>query len=153
MKKLDFGQTVHLIANVGVIGGILLLAFELHQNNLFLDAQARLTRHELRSNDSLRVYIENPEVAELVIKARNSEPLTEVEKWRLSRIHRQYFLDWQFIFREYVEGALPREEVAVAAWHSTFDNWPGMAEYWNETKDGTLRRDFVEFMEDYGEIR
>ena len=29
MKKIDLGQTISILANIGVIGGILLLAFEL----------------------------------------------------------------------------------------------------------------------------
>jgi hypothetical protein len=38
MKKIDLGQTFHILANIGVIGGILLLAFELQQNNELMAA-------------------------------------------------------------------------------------------------------------------
>ena len=41
MKRIDLGKTVTLIANVGVIGGILLLAYELRQNNELKAAEAR----------------------------------------------------------------------------------------------------------------
>ena len=41
MKKIDFGQTVTLIANIGVIGGIMMLAYELQQNNKLMEAAAR----------------------------------------------------------------------------------------------------------------
>ena len=41
MKKIDLGQTITILANVGVIAGIVFLAFELRQNNTFLAEQAR----------------------------------------------------------------------------------------------------------------
>ena len=34
MKKLDYGQTVSVLANIGVIAGILFLGFEIRQNTL-----------------------------------------------------------------------------------------------------------------------
>ena len=34
MKKIDLGQTIQIIANVGVISGIVFLAFELQQNTV-----------------------------------------------------------------------------------------------------------------------
>ena len=39
MKKLDFAQTASLLANLGVIAGIIFLGFELGQNNDLLAAQ------------------------------------------------------------------------------------------------------------------
>ncbi len=33
MKKLDLGQSVGILANIGVIAGIVFLAVELRQNN------------------------------------------------------------------------------------------------------------------------
>jgi hypothetical protein len=40
MVPRDFGQTITMLANVGVIAGIVFLAFELCQNNSLLRAQA-----------------------------------------------------------------------------------------------------------------
>ena len=40
MKKLDLGQTVGILANLGVIAGILFLAIELRQNNQLLRVEA-----------------------------------------------------------------------------------------------------------------
>ncbi len=44
MKKIELGQTIAILANVGVIAGILFLAIELRQNNEALGLQARLER-------------------------------------------------------------------------------------------------------------
>ena len=39
MKKIDLGQTLGILANVGVVFGILLLAYELNQNRQMMEAQ------------------------------------------------------------------------------------------------------------------
>ena len=41
MKKIDRGQTISLVANIGVLIGILLLVFELNQNRVVTEAQTR----------------------------------------------------------------------------------------------------------------
>ncbi len=41
MKKIDLGQTITILANVGVVAGIVFLAVELRQNNEFMAADAR----------------------------------------------------------------------------------------------------------------
>jgi hypothetical protein len=41
MTKVDVGQTIQILANVGVIAGIVFLGFELRQNNALLQEQAR----------------------------------------------------------------------------------------------------------------
>ena len=46
MKKIDLGQTINILANVGVIAGIVFLAFELQQNNELLGAQIQAYRFE-----------------------------------------------------------------------------------------------------------
>ena len=48
MKNIDLGQTIGILANLGVIAGIVFLAVELQQNNKLLGAQAREYRQELR---------------------------------------------------------------------------------------------------------
>ncbi len=44
MRKINVGQTVGILANVGVIAGIVFLVFELQQNREMMRAQ---TRNEL----------------------------------------------------------------------------------------------------------
>ena len=46
MKKIDLGQTITILANIGVIAGIGFLALEVHQNNELMSAEARRSRTE-----------------------------------------------------------------------------------------------------------
>ena len=41
MKKIHLGQSVQIIANLGVIAGIIFLAIEIHQNNQLMRSQVR----------------------------------------------------------------------------------------------------------------
>ncbi len=41
MRKLDLGQTVGILANVGVLIGVLLLVYELSLNRHIVEAQTR----------------------------------------------------------------------------------------------------------------
>ena len=41
MKKLDLGQTITILANIGVIAGIVFLGLEIRQNNELMAAEAR----------------------------------------------------------------------------------------------------------------
>lgn len=47
MKKFDLGQSLNTLANVGVIAGIIFLAYELNQNNEFLELEAKATRVQI----------------------------------------------------------------------------------------------------------
>ena len=40
MKKIDLGQTIMIVANVGVIASIVFLGFEIHQTQLAMQSQA-----------------------------------------------------------------------------------------------------------------
>lgn len=58
MKKIDVGQTVQILTNVGVIVGIVLLGIELRQNNAALGVQTRLEREDVRSFDWMFTYMQ-----------------------------------------------------------------------------------------------
>jgi len=44
LKKIELGQTITILANFGVIAGIVFLGIELQQNNDLMEAQARYTK-------------------------------------------------------------------------------------------------------------
>ncbi len=98
MKKLDIGQTLGILANVGVIAGIVFLGFELRQNNSFLAAQARsqLTANRISANEMELV----PENLSVINKAQNGEELTQEETLRLRFIGTGIFVRWEAEYKE-----------------------------------------------------
>jgi hypothetical protein len=83
MKKIDLGQTITILANVGVITGIAFLAAELRQNNEMMRAQTR--------NDIAQSVIEllrdtaDTEYIEIAFKAAGKpSELTRIELAKIS---------------------------------------------------------------------
>ena len=68
MQRPDLAQAIQILANIGVIAGILFLAIELRQNNEVLNAQARLQRAQTRI-DGMTETLGNPDL----IRARATD--------------------------------------------------------------------------------
>lgn len=69
MKKFDIGQTIGILANIGVIAGIVFLALELRQNNELLVHDAQRSRAQ-SFRENMGVMAEN---AEIYVKDLNGE--------------------------------------------------------------------------------
>jgi hypothetical protein len=75
-----------LLANVGVVAGIVFLAVEIHQNNSQLAAQARNSIYRMQS-DFQKDFINNiGGVADFYAKARSGEELTDTEQMRMGSL-------------------------------------------------------------------
>ncbi len=147
MKKIDLGQTVTILANIGLVAGIVFLGVELHQNNELLEAEARATRHQNRSDHTNRLLLENPGLVELIVKADSGESLTQEEQYTLERYLDQALINFQFTFVEYQRGQFDESELEAAAMSSYFNRLPGMHQYWDEMKGLEFRPAFVQWME------
>ena len=111
MKKLDLGQTITILANVGVIAGIIFLGLELRQNNELQVMQARETRLD-RQNSVIDLMIENPDIIELL--GKNPESLTEAEHDRLQFSGLKIFLAFEYQYGEVVRGLTDEDALARA---------------------------------------
>ncbi len=69
MKKIELGQTVSILANAGIIAGIVFLALELRQNNELIRTEARNTQN-VRIQDFVQQVYTVPGLAEIVLKIR-----------------------------------------------------------------------------------
>ena len=58
MKKIDVSQTLGILANIGVIAGIIFLAVELQQNNELLEAEVSYSKYSV-DYERRRRMIEN----------------------------------------------------------------------------------------------
>ena len=141
MKKIDLGQTMGILANLGVIAGIVFLAIEVRQNQETLEEQntlavlaARDAAFDTYSAARTRL-LENPELFGVWTKGRNGEPLTALENEQFETLR----LDW--IFRELSlynkfatlglqgEAAVTVERVGIAIARSRV-----MKDYWENIK-------------------
>jgi hypothetical protein len=99
LRKIDLGQTITILANLGVIAGIVFLGYELRQNNSLMAAEARFNRLTM-AVDSWRFNAGSSELAELRDRGRNNETLSGAEQWRLDGSIMAIFVMLEWTFRE-----------------------------------------------------
>jgi hypothetical protein len=146
MKKIDLGQTITILANIGVIAGIVFLAVELNQNNQLLEAQTRRDRLEVRT--AATPYLLNTiDIAPLEYKARLGEPLDPEEEWYYLQFVVFSMALWEWQFEEFRAGTLRREDLPIGAWRFRVSTYPAWDDYWVTYSAGPARSsEFVQFM-------
>ncbi len=145
MKKLDLGQSLGILANVGVIGGILLLAYELRQNNDLMAAEARFNRLAIVSTAWARLA-ENGELTELRLRADNQETLTEVEQRRVDAALMGVFVFLEWTHRELSSDSPEMRQVRTIM-RGNFANNASYRDVW-EVRNNAFSPDFVRWMEE-----
>jgi hypothetical protein len=143
MKKIDVGQTVQILANVGVIAGILFLAMELRQNNALLELQTHYNRKQTRS-DWYQLLGTDERAVEVILKARNPETLTEIERVQLSNLNLALLTNFEWDVYEYRNN---RIEIPTDAWRRVFAGYPGLRETFESQRD-VFSADFARFIDE-----
>ncbi len=147
MKKLDLGQTVSVLANVGVIAGIVFLGYELRQNNEAIRAQSDFNQHQVRLT-ALRTVAENPNgLVDLWVTERDGGELTEADRIRLLFFAESALVDLEWQYRELNLGRLSAEELDVSGWQASFDMIPLLEEQFQANKAGA-DPEFVRYVEE-----
>lgn len=138
MQKINLGQTLNTLANVGVIAGIVFLGFELRQANRIAVVNAE---YALRDNYSAvnELVIGNTEVAQLLSELRTCDgELTGAERERALRWSRRLINAWLAVSVSYDNGIATEE-----TYRSIFSDiefalgyaGPAMRMVWRETID------------------
>jgi hypothetical protein len=78
VKSLDVGEVVSIVANVGIIAGIVFLGLEPQQNNQLLEAESRYVLGERAVGLGMAVA-QNRDLAQALAKLDNSDPLDAAE--------------------------------------------------------------------------
>ena len=146
MKKLDLGQVIGIVANVGVIAGIVLLAIELNQNNALLRNEARYNLHAARTEEIEQTVL-NPELGDLWFKTAGGQTLTASERRRVSQMMLGRFVRWEWYYEQYRDGLIAQEVLPVQAWRTILSDGPIILEIWRQ-QSSLLTPDFVEWMEE-----
>jgi hypothetical protein len=145
---MDVSETIGLIANIGVIAGIIFLAFELRQNNRLLAAQARYSLRQYRSDVADTIMA--PHVLEATHKYASGERVTPAERSAALMTALKTIELWEWQHGEYVAGMLGRESIPVDAWrvwyHGKGESPVPFREIW-ESRREVMNHEFVLFFE------
>lgn len=147
MKKIDLGRPIGILANLGVILGILFVAVEIHQNSEALGVQARQDRQNVRRSIMART-VDNPELGRILHKAQRGEDLTSFERFTLDEEILFRFISWEIVFNDVQDGLLDEQAIPLNGWRLAFKSWPGASAVWEryEASAGSQNIDFIEFV-------
>ena len=148
MKKIDLGQTTSILANLGVIAGIVFLAVQLRQNNDLLAAQARRDQLEARTATGL-VELSQVDIAQINYKAASGQPLTAEERYYFRNFAANRFMHWEWQYWEYRAGTLSEQDLPVDGWALLLGESPELREVWKIYRENSGARspEFIQFIE------
>ena len=135
MKKNELGEKVMILANIGVIFGILLLVFELNQNRELMRAQLRADYAGMLIGQIRSVY-ENPDLAALMVEGGCAEEVgfscNSVDDLRYSLYWRGRFRSWENLHYQYRVGLYDEAEFLASreGWRTLLTN-PKIAANWS----------------------
>ena len=125
MNLDSMNRWLALVANIGVLAGIIFLAYELQQNTVATQLEAASNFNS--SFGDIELFIAgNPEFAELLVRGREGEEITGADQIRLLVFYNQVLRQWQFTHFQYVSGAMDD------------DNWQAQRAFMGEIVSGDL---------------
>lgn len=146
MQKIDLSKMASILANVGVIAGIVFLAVELHQNNELMEAEAR----QIRTNmviEAWRFTAEHEDLAVLRERERKGEDLDGGEIRRVDASIMAVLVMLEWTYRELSENSPEINQVREVQRYN-FANHPEYQRVWDSRKD-SFDPSFVQWMDKY----
>ena len=148
MKRLDIGQSIAILANLGVIVGIVFLAFEITQNNDLLREQVRSGIVSEVGSLNAALYENAGGIGSIVFRTRDGEDLTAEEAYRLRRYQAQNLVLWQSAYSSFLDGMIEQEDLLPRATAVMFHQViPGMPEMYEEVRE-YLNPRFAQWMDE-----
>lgn len=147
MKKIDFGQAITILANVGVVVGIIILVVEIDQNNDALAFQARAMLTAARTAQQETIVQNAGGIVDLMDKVRRGDELTWADEFRLNVRHSNVIRNYEALYREVVNGTLTEDDIPIPQWRGTLLTDIGLREWFERNAlEGDLDPDFVRFV-------
>jgi len=108
MKKLN--QWLILLANLGVVAGLALVAYEIHQANQLAETRAHIHRLS-QMQEARRVISESEHLPGIFLKLEEHglESLSTMERFRLRSWEAGVMLRMQSHYHQYLQGYLDQE--------------------------------------------
>ena len=148
MKKVDVGQVIAILANIGVITGIVFLAIEVRQNNLLIESENQFRSDESRA-EAVEAVFSNPSLAVAIAKEKANQPLTAVEQLQLDAFNLRVLMGIQRNFFEWRRGMMPMPNAAGLRerfYEGGIEAVP-LVDFWDANKN-ELRPEFIEWVEE-----
>jgi hypothetical protein len=136
MKLDTVNKWLILVANIGVLAGIVFLAYELKQNTVATQLEAA-SNFNTSFADIEMLIAGDTDFSGLLIKGRTRAVLTENEEFRLKVFYGNVLRQWQFIHFQFLTDALD-EEIwlgQLAYFTMVIDADQGLLEHWKASRN------------------
>ena len=147
MKKIDLGQAISILANVGVIAGIVFLAFEMRQNNELLGIELRNSQRD-RQLSMVDIVLNNSDLDLLGVLAQPEDAISSSDRDKLVLLGIRLLIVYEQAFEE-VQAGLRDEDDTIRLLRAVYQrpvlNY-GAPLAW-ETYRQRATPEFVEWME------
>lgn len=145
-----FNQLISLLANLGVVAGIIFLGLEIQQNTNMMRSQSKNAMTENQMS-FYALVIENPDVNELLFKGRgttDTSMYTPEELNKLSYVFNTQLRMWENEWYQYNQGLFEPEEFEARSTIWRREMGTGRYQrFWNSFKD-TYSPDFRILIDD-----
>lgn len=147
LKLSTTNEWLTLIANLGVLIGVILVAYELQQDRLATEAQIRFDITNM-ATDALQRWAENPEIITAMQKTIDRIPLTDEEQLMMFYIRMSELRRWENTYSQYQRGLFDETEFDgfMRAWEQRI-NSSIYTNFWDEERKSVLREDFAELID------
>jgi hypothetical protein len=135
MKNIGLGQIIQILANLGVLAGLVLLAFELDQNRQIMKAQIRHELAQVIVHQRMTMATDEG-LTELVARVRSASPdLSEIDMDRYVAFVNSRFRYWEDVHYQYRNGLYDESEfdAQTRAWKLFVMN-ESTKEIWQRTR-------------------
>ena len=135
-----------LFANLGVLAGTLLLAYEINENRNLQAAQTRLAITDINRDMVLR-FSENPTAVNALLKIESGESLSSEEDLVLRFQAVAAFRHWENVYFQYQNGLFHENEFKAisSTWRKNLLS-PRLEGRW-ESKAATFSTEFEQFID------
>lgn len=140
MRTEQFTQWVSLVANLGVLVGLVFLVIEISQTNSLMESEERYNRAVIALSGP-DLLIENPLLVTAIRKRNNSEELSEDERILLNAYYSGNFIAWQWSWEELDESDMP-----IVAYLDQLEREDVYVQW--QTQKIFLKPEFVAFIEE-----
>jgi len=147
LKKIDLGQAITILANVGVIAGIVFLGVELRQNNELLTAQASYARFSVERERRTRLMENRGGLGDIIRKKQSGEPLNPAETYQHVLMMADIFDMFRWQFGELKAGRLPDDSIDLWAWRQIWRTNPELGNIIDGQRQA-LDPEFVQYLEE-----
>jgi hypothetical protein len=135
MKKIDLGQTIQIVANIGVIAGLIFVGMQLRQERQIASIQGAES-----SAEGLKQWAELvTSNSQVWVKGRNGEPLSETEQAEFDALARAYNFDMFLVWLRSTQLPSPRDPASfISEAAEEFYRYPGLLT-WRRNRQAETR--------------